>query len=150
MKVGLRNPSIMMLSLSIGISALLAGCALTPSQVRATSTSDLCRIYSAPLHDDYMSPKIRNELAVRGETTCTDPAYVRARSQAAMSGFQNGLMLMNQSRRQPVSPSALTPTVGCFLRGERISGMYKTCFYSCAGGVVTSTVGTTSLCSLNR
>lgn len=104
------------------------------------------------MHDDYMSPKIRNELAARGETTCTDPEYVRARSQAAMAGFQNGLMLMQQSGPRPIAPIApatLSPA-GCFLRGEQASGLYKTCYYSCAGGVVTSIVGAASLCSLTR
>ena len=134
-----------------GLAAVLVGCALETSKIGSLSTEDLCSYYWSTITDSYKSPAIRSELDARGQAGCTDESYLRAKNAAAMGVMQQGLKLMQQSRPSaaPVTPMQPTPK-GCSLAGERVSGLYKTCFYSCTGGMVTATVGAVNICSLTN
>lgn len=55
-----------------------------------------------------------------------------------------GLGILNQNNSRAPQPT------GCFLQRDTVSGFHKTCYYSCNTGVVTSTVGSTEICSLTR
>jgi hypothetical protein len=129
---------------------LLSACALDPSQIKAASTETLCDHYGAMLSDNFMSPAVRRELESRGEVHCTDPSVVNARTQAAMQGLGASIQIMQQSGPPATITPVAPPASACLLTGEAVSGFYKTCFYKCPMGSITSTVATSALCPLVR
>lgn len=52
----------------------------------------------------------------------------------------------DETAAKPLKPMQVA--VACFLKGERISGFNKLCFYDCLGSEYAITIGSTSLCPL--
>ena len=94
---------------TLALIACLSGCALTPEQIKTTSSSILCDNYSAPLNPMFMHPDLKNELDKRGVTHCTTREYVQARA-AALQGLGNSLQLL-QAGQRTYAPAAPLPTM---------------------------------------
>lgn len=77
---------------------------------------------------------------------------------AGMKSFADGLQEADKTMRAmgypaggggaPTSQWSNQPG-GCYLRGESTSGVYRSCFYTCAGGNIARTVGAGQMCPIN-
>jgi len=115
---------------------VLVGCAIKPEQVSSQSSSQLCRLYGAMLHPNYLDPDIRRELVRRGDAACTDPALIQARNNANLQGIKLGSQIMKQSRPQALPPGAYratTPQKNICMYNPATRGM-ATCYHFTAGG----------------
>ena len=112
---------------TLALLVCLSGCALTPEQIKTTSSSILCDNYSAPLNPMFMHPDLKNELDKRGVTHCTTREYIQARA-AALQGLGNSLQLL-QAGQRTYAPAAPLPTmsqpVRCTTTYNAASGQYQ-------------------------
>jgi len=89
---------------ALTVVAMLSGCALTPQEIQSASTQKLCRVYAAPLNDNYLSPDVGWELQKRGAYACLDPNVIASRQQAAYNMMALGAQMMEASRPLPPPP----------------------------------------------
>ena len=91
---------------------LLAGCALTPEQIKSVSTNFLCDQYTAPLSPQFLHPALKEELISRGADYCTKPEYINARLAAIQALGQASAVLQQNKPRQPQQTICTSSVVG--------------------------------------
>ncbi len=108
----------------------LAGCALTPEEIRSASVQRLCDQYALPSSPQLMDPSIKAELISRGAGHCTTPDYLRARAAGVQLDSGLALQLLQQGQRRtygPVAPSPAFPQpVSCTSRYDPITRAVQT------------------------
>lgn len=71
----------------------------------------------------------------------------------AMASLAQGAQQAENTMRAMGYPSGVSGAtgqpLGCSLRGESVSGIYKSCQYSCATGAFTRMVGAGQMCPMN-